>query len=292
MTEQVTWQRGQHKIGHIGQQLHLPPPLQPRPGTCGTGARLSFTPNPCRSEPFPDNSSRTRHQPIRPLRTPSRAAGGGGGGPAVPADSGTPARARGGSNPPQALPASPRSAVPAPLRSPARYSSSFCPQRTSRAGPAAAAMAGGGTRDCGAAQAAAEHPPPAQGYPVSEGREKEPWGAGKEAGRAQGEGKGMWGVGKGARKGTVRGGKRGGKGRVKGRERRWAAVTGGERSGERSGKEHRDHSWRKWEQWKCGVLDASEHSSQGTHEIAAPQASAALHSFVQMLQPFRSLGII
>lgn len=34
------------------------------------------------------------------------------------------------------LPAIPCSAVPAPLRRPLRYSSSFCPQRTSRAGPA------------------------------------------------------------------------------------------------------------------------------------------------------------
>lgn len=51
------------------------------------------------------------------------------------------------SHPRDALPASPCSAAPAPLRSPPRYSSSFCPQRTSRAGPAGAAMARGGRRD-------------------------------------------------------------------------------------------------------------------------------------------------
>lgn len=52
-----------------------------------------------------------------------------------------------GSHAQEALPASPCSAVPAALRSPLRYSSSFCPQRTSRAGPAGAAMARGGRRD-------------------------------------------------------------------------------------------------------------------------------------------------
>lgn len=148
----------------------------------------------------------------------------------MPAGPGTPGRARGGSNPPQALPASPRSAVPAPLRSPARYSSSFCPHRTRRAGPAAAAMAGGGTRGLRRHRdpAAAEHPRPAQEYSVSQGWEK---GRRKRRGRVRGRetpplpegekraGKGAGRSGKRLGKGVVRGGN-GREGSVRGREKR------------------------------------------------------------------------